>query len=124
STSEVAAKWPDQSSVDDFHDIAQAAARLQQTVDSLLILSRLETSSADVTSETVELRPLVEECLAPHMDRAKQRNLTFALQLARSPTLETDPRLLRIIVTNLIANAAEYAPPGSEIVIAAPDGDP
>ena len=38
--------------------------------------------------------------------------------------METDPRLLRIIVTNLIANATEYAPPGSEIVIAASVGDP
>ena len=123
-TSEVAAKWPDQSSPDDFHEIAQAAARLQQTVDSLLILSRLETASADVTSETVALGPLVEECLALHMDRAQQRDLKFDLRLDPSPTLETDPRLLRIIITNLIANATEYASPGSEIVIAISDGGP
>jgi two-component system sensor histidine kinase QseC len=123
-TSEVAAKWPDQSSPDDFREIAQAAARLQQTVDSLLILSRLETASADVMPETVALGPLVEECLALHMGPAKRRDLTFDVQLDGAPTLETDPRLLRIIVTNLIANATEYAPPGSGIVIAAMDGDP
>jgi two-component system sensor histidine kinase QseC len=124
STSEVAAKWPDQSSPDDYRQIAQAAARLQQTVESLLILSRLETGSVDITDETVSLRLLVEECLALHLDRAKQRELRFDAQLDRSPTLETDPRLLRIIVTNLIANATEYAPPGSEIVIATTDRGP
>ncbi|GEP44094.1 sensor histidine kinase [Brevifollis gellanilyticus] len=124
STSEVAAKWPDQSSPDDFRLIAQAAARLQQTVESLLILSRLETSSADITIEVVALRPIIEECLALHSGRAEQRDLKFATQLERSPTLETDPRLLRIVVTNLIANATEYAPLGSEIVIAATDTDP
>ncbi|MDP1590483.1 MAG: HAMP domain-containing sensor histidine kinase [Prosthecobacter sp.] len=123
-TSEVAAKWPEQSSPDDFHEIAQSAARLQHTVDSLLVLSRLETASADVTSQPVVLGPLVDECLALHMDRAKQRDLKFDLRLDPSPTLETDPRLLRIIITNLIANATEYAPAGSEIVIAAADGDP
>ena len=123
-TSEVAAKWPEQSSPDDFHDIAQAAARLQQTVDGLLILSRLETASADVTPEAVALRPLVEECLALHMDRAKQHDLKFDLQLDPSLTLETDARLLRIIITNLIANATEYAPPESEIVISATGSDP
>ena len=123
-TSEVAAKWPEQSSSDDFHEIAQSAARLQQTVDSLLVLSRLETASADVISETVALGPLVDECLALHIDRAKQRDLKFDLRLDPSPTLETDPRLLRIIITNLIANATEYAPPGSEIVIAATDSAP
>ncbi|HBJ82740.1 MAG TPA: hypothetical protein DDZ88_02470 [Verrucomicrobiales bacterium] len=123
-TSEVAAKWPDQSSPEDFHEIAQAAARLQHTVDSLLVLSRLETASSDVTSETVVLGPLVEECVALHMERAKQHDLRFDLRLDSSPTLETDPCLLRIIITNLIANATEYAPPGSEIVIAATGDDP
>jgi signal transduction histidine kinase len=123
-TSEVAAKWPDQSSPDDFQEIAQSAARLQQTVDSLLILSRLETASADVTSETVALGRLVDECLTLHMDRAKQGDLKFDLRLDQSLTLEIDPRLLRIIITNLIANATEYAPPGSEIVIAATGDDP
>lgn len=123
-TSEVAAKWPDQSSPDDFQEIAQSAARLQQTVDSLLVLSRLETATEEVTSETAMLGPLVDECLALHRDRAKQRDLRFDLRLDPSSTLETDPRLLRIIISNLIANATEYAPSGSEIVIAATDGDP
>jgi signal transduction histidine kinase len=123
-TSEVAAKWPEQASPEDFHEIAQSAARLQQTVDSLLVLSRLETAPAEITSETVVLGPLVEECLAPHMDRAKQRDLKFDPRLDPSPTLETDPRLLRLIITNLIANATEYAPPGSAISITATDGTP
>lgn len=123
-TSEVAAKWPDQSSPDDFHEIAQSAAGLQQTVDSLLVLSRLETTTEDVTSETVLLGPLVDECLALHRDLAKQRDLRFDLRLDPSSTLETDPRLLPIIIINLIANATEYAPPGSGIVIAATNGDP
>lgn len=124
STSEVALKWPEQASPEDFHEIAQSAARLQQTVDSLLVLSRLETAPDEITTETVVLGPLVEECLAPHMDRAKQRDLEFDLRLDPSPTLETDPRLLRPIITNLIANATEYAPPGSAISITATDGTP
>lgn len=123
-TSEVAAKWPEQSSADDFTEIAQATTRLQQTVDSLLLLSRVETASAEVTPETVPLRPLVEECLALHAGHAQQRELTFSMQLENAPTLETDPRLLRIIVTNLIANATDYAPAGSEIIIVAMSGDP
>ncbi len=123
-TSEVAAKWPEQSSPDDFHEITQATMRLQQTVDSLLLLSRVETASADVTSQPVELSALVEECLTLHLDRAKQRELTFDLQHDPSLIVETDPHLLRIIVSNLIANATDYAPQGTAIVIAATNGDP
>jgi two-component system sensor histidine kinase QseC len=65
----------------------------------------------------------MEECLALHRERAQERDLKFDLQIDRSSTLETDPRLLRITVANLIANATEYAPQGSEIVIVATDGD-
>ncbi|HYF36610.1 MAG TPA: HAMP domain-containing sensor histidine kinase [Prosthecobacter sp.] len=119
STAEVAAKWPEQSSPEDFQEIAQAAARLQQTVDGLLLLSRAESSSADVTSEPVVLGPLIEECLALHVERVKKRDLTFELRLDPRATVETDPRLLRIIVSNLIANATEYAPAGSGIVVTA-----
>lgn len=116
-TSEVAEKWPEQSSSDDFHEITLAAMRLQQTVDSLLLLSRVETASADVTLEAVALSPLVEECVTLYREQATRRNLRFNLRIEAETVLETDPRLLRIIATNLISNATEYALSGSEIVI-------
>jgi signal transduction histidine kinase len=123
-TSEVAAKWPEQSSPNDFYEIAQAATRLQQTVDSLLMLARVETTPADVSLQAVALGPLVEECVALHLERAGQRKLRFDQKLDPSFILETDPRMLRIIVTNLIANATEYAPPGTAISIEVKPGDP
>ncbi|TLD70947.1 hypothetical protein FEM03_08490 [Phragmitibacter flavus] len=123
-TSEVAAKWPDQSSLDDFHDITKAATHLQQTVDSLLLLSRIDMASANVSLQSVVLRPLIEECVSLHTPRAQQRDLTFNLQLDAASDIETDPSLLRIIASNLIANATEYAPHGSEIVIIATNDHP
>lgn len=117
STSEVAAKWPEQSTPDDFVDIAQVAARLQQTMNSLLLLSRAETASADIVCELVTLRPLVEECVSLHAERARQREVSITLQLNETITMQTDARLLRIVVMNLIANAVEYTPPGTEVTI-------
>src|SRR4051812_15272579 len=116
STSEVAAKWPEQSSSQDYAEIARITARLQQTVDTLLLLARTETASADVVREAVALRSMVEECAALHAQRAREREITLTLQLADAPTLETDVRLLRIIVMNLIANAVEYSPAGSKVM--------
>ena len=40
------------------------------------------------------------------------------MRLDETAVLQTDARLLRIIVTNLIANAVEYAPPRSEVTLA------
>src|SRR4051812_38465474 len=122
STSEVPAKWPEQSSSEDYAEIARITTRLQQTVDTLLLLSRTETATTDIVREPVALRSLVEECAALHVARVRERELTLTLQFPAALTLETDPRLLRIIVMNLIANAVEYAPPGSEMMIVGGSG--
>lgn len=73
STSEVALKWPEQATPEDHAAIARLAARLQQTVDSLLLLARAETISSEVLREAVTLHPLVEECAALHAERARER---------------------------------------------------
>ncbi len=118
STSEVALKWPEQATPEDHAAIARLAARLQQTVDSLLLLARAETISAEIVREAVPLRPLVEECAALHAERAREREVTLTMRLDETAVLQTDARLLRIIITNLIANAVEYAPPRSEVTLA------
>ena len=118
STSEVALKWPEQATPEDYGAISRLAARLQQTVDSLLLLARAETISAEIVREAVTLRPLVEECAVLHAERAREREVTLTMRLDETAVLQTDARLLRIIITNLIANAVEYAPPGSEVTLA------
>lgn len=118
STSEVALKWPEQASPEDHAGIARLAARLQQTVDGLLVLARAETLSGEMVREEVALRPLVEECAALHAERARERQVALIPELDETAVLQTDARLLRIIVTNLIANAVEYAPPRSEVTLA------
>ena len=47
----------------------------------------------------------------------QQAKITLTLQVPDSLSLETDPRLLRIIVMNLIANAVEYSPSGGAVVV-------
>lgn len=118
STSEVALKWPEQATPEDHAGIARVAARLQQTVDGLLLLARTETMSGQIVREAVALRPLVEECAALHAERAREREVTLTTRLDETAVLQTDARLLRIIVTNLVANAVEYAPPRTDVTLA------
>ena len=118
-TSEVAIKWPDQSSAEDFEEILTLSTSLQQTLDSLLLLARMESSTAEKNCETVNLAKIAEECRALHTARAQERGLSFLTNLDAGATLETDPRLARVILTNLIGNAVEYAPEGSVVSITA-----
>lgn len=114
-TSEVAIKWPDQARSDDFIAIEQLSAQLQQTLDSLLLLARMESSAAESLREPVNLEQLIQECAALYRDAAQQRDITLSLQLENSPEFNSDPRLLRIICSNLIHNAIDYAPASSTV---------
>ncbi len=116
-TSEVAVKWPDQASAEDFKEILQIASGLQQTLDSLLLLARMESAAEKQNPETVSSAALVEECIALHAARAAERQIQLEADLATGAALQTDPRMLRIIISNLIGNAVEYAPEGSTVFL-------
>jgi signal transduction histidine kinase len=116
-TAEVALKWPEQSTPEDFEEIHNLAFGLQQTLDSLMLLARMESSTAEQHIETVHPSKLAEECLALHTEKAETSRIKLQTELNPDCTLETDPRLLRILMTNFIGNAVEYAPPGSCVKI-------
>nr|WP_252732315.1 ATP-binding protein [Paraglaciecola arctica] len=117
-TSEVALKWPEQSSFDDYRYIAESTIQLQQTIDSLLTLARIESSGNETLSESVSVFTIVEECLSLHANSIEARGIDIILDVNRAQSLRSDPRLLRIILSNLLSNAADYAPENSEVTIA------
>ncbi len=116
-TSEVALKWPEQSSSEDFQYIAESSAQLQQTIDSLLSLARIENSSAETLLEQVNITTLIEECLSLQTNQIQQRNITISQLVTQDQYIVSDPRLLRVIFSNLISNAVAYAPVNSDVII-------
>ncbi|WP_394497318.1 sensor histidine kinase [Shewanella sp. ENK2] len=116
-TSEVALKWPEQSSSEDFQYIAESSAQLQQTIDSLLSLARIENSSAETLLEQVNITTLIEECLSLQTAQIQQRNITISQLVTPDQYIMSDPRLLCVIFSNLISNAVAYAPVNSDVII-------
>lgn len=116
-TSEVALKWPEQSSIDDHQYIAESSAQLQNTIDSLLSLARIESSGKELTSEKLNVATIVDECLALHSTQIKERGLSITPFFNEQCVIKSDPHLIRIIISNLVSNAVEYAPENSEVLI-------
>jgi signal transduction histidine kinase len=52
-----------------------------------------------------------------------EKNLTIERNYSDTPNLYNDPRLVRVIIQNLISNAVKYTPEGGTITIAA-ESDP
>src|SRR5206468_3173403 len=92
--------------------------RLDRIVANLLSLSRIEAGAFEPTRQAVDLAELVH-------DRARRLRALFRrarLQVdlpADLPLVDGDYSQLDQVVTNLLENAARYAPPGSTVRVTA-----
>lgn len=121
--SEVALKWPDQAGESTHRETLGIACQLEEMIVSLLTLSRFETGAARVRRETIGLAPFIQDVWKPHAEPAAARRLQVRVDLAGATDWETDPSLLRHILTNLFANAIEYTPEGGSVAIVALPGE-
>jgi signal transduction histidine kinase len=95
--------------------------QLGALVDNLLMLARLDAGQLPTSASDVDLRELVDECWKPHAALAASRGVTFRNQLAGS-AIAIDREKLRVILGNLLANAAEYTEAGGWIEVTADGG--
>jgi signal transduction histidine kinase len=70
-----------------------------------------------VVTERVRLAPLIESVWRPFAERAAGKQLKVTRAVPDEAEVETDPVLLRSIVTNLVDNAVEYTPNGGTMHI-------
>ena len=98
--------------------IAQASAvvlEMQALCENLLALARLDARLVPLRPQQVPLRTLVQACWHAFQPSAHQRSLTFENEIDGDSVVEIDPDQLRIIVSNLLSNAATYTAPGGTI---------
>lgn len=111
SLAEVALKWPDATATADaFRDALAIAQRMEALVAGLLTLARYETGKQPIGNEPVSLAALVTEIWTPLMESIRDKQITARIEIPSNLTVNTDGTLLRLIVTNLLTNAAEYTP--------------
>lgn len=102
-----------------FGKLRQDIARLTALVDSLLTLARLDPLAREqLVRQQVLLAPLLEGVLALHVPQAGRRGITLTLQCALD-TVQAEPRMLEIMLRNLVENALRYCPEGSRVEISA-----
>lgn len=102
-----------------FGKLRQDIARLTALVDSLLTLARLDPLAREqLVRQQVLLAPLLEGVLALHAPEAARRGIALTLR-CELETVQADPRMLEIMLRNLVENALRYCPHGSRVEISA-----
>ncbi|HEX5139512.1 MAG TPA: PAS domain S-box protein [Dehalococcoidia bacterium] len=107
-----------------FADIVAEAEKLQENIEHLLLLTRLESSELEM--ESISLPSVVQRCVKTFKERHPERQINVALgtDLPRAVGQET---LVALVVQNLLTNAAKYSPPEQPIEVLldlAPSGQP
>lgn len=119
SLAELAIKLPDTRTANADHETLAIALHLESMLTHLLALARGERGELSAQCERVALRPLMQEVCEHFHARAVARQLTLNCRVPAEATADSDPALLRSILTNLVDNAVSYAPRGGIVDVEA-----
>jgi signal transduction histidine kinase len=86
--------------------IQRASANMANMIHALLAVTRdLPTSNAH---QSIALQPLVDEILQPLAPEIRARQISIENRLTSDISVDADPTLLTVVLTNLIRNAVKH----------------
>jgi signal transduction histidine kinase len=95
----------------------QEVEQARELIDDVLFLGELETGREVVSLGSTRAQPIVEEVVAGYADRADNAQVTIAVRADDQVELPLRPRMLRVVLENLLANAIRYAGPGTTCTV-------
>ncbi len=99
-----------------FHVIARHVGRLEALVSDLLDLSRLESPGGSFERTALQLHRLAGEIRQRWLPPAEEKGVGFECEVCpECTTINVNPRLLELVVDNLLDNAMKFTAPGGEV---------
>jgi signal transduction histidine kinase len=95
----------------------QEVEQARELIDDVLFLGELETGREVVSLGRTQAKPIVEEVAAAFAERANHAELSLDVRADERVELPLRPRMLRVVLENLLANAVRYAGPGSTCLV-------
>lgn len=98
--------------------INQSASHLLQIINDVLDLSKIEAGKFHILPELVDVREEIKSTLKLMAPIADEANISIKSDIADEiPNITVDPRALRQIIINLIANAIKFSPENSSVTV-------
>ncbi|HUB07174.1 MAG TPA: GAF domain-containing sensor histidine kinase [Myxococcales bacterium] len=98
----------------------RSAVRMSSLIDSLLDAERAAAGHLELALDRCPVEELLEEALSGFQGPAKERSLRFRVDVPRPDlAVRCDRGRALQILSNLVANAVKFSPPGGEVVAGA-----
>ena len=95
----------------------QEVEQARELIDDVLFLGELETGREVVALGHTQAKPIVEEIVASFAERANHAEISLEVRADGRVELPLRPRMLRVVLENLLANAIRYAGQGSTCTV-------
>jgi signal transduction histidine kinase len=94
--------------------------RLQQIVDDLLNLSRIQAGRVELHARTLSVDAVVAEALQSFEDAATHKEIQLSKEVFPGQgEILADPERIGLVFSNLLSNALKYTPPGGDVTVRA-----
>lgn len=93
----------------------QVTGRMENLIQEMLTISRMETGTATIKRESLMLSTLIKRQLTLDSELLKQHEQYLTTQLNSKIIVTGDASLLSKVIENLLSNAILYSPKGAEI---------
>jgi len=92
--------------------VDRAVTDMDSIIERLLQVERLEDERIEIQQQSIDLLEMVEAVCISLPEGERIRPVVHG-----EPSLNSDPQLVRVIVSNLLENALKYSPKHSEVTI-------
>lgn len=104
--------------VDMLNNAYDSNERQLEIINQLLYVARLDAGRITLHTKNIDVSKLLREVMSDHNELITTRRQRLTSKLPSRPlTIEADPHYLRMVMENLLSNAAKYTPEGGAITI-------
>jgi signal transduction histidine kinase len=108
-----AARFGTEKAQEPLQRVNRAGTHLLGLINQILDLSKIEAGKLELTSQTVQLAPLIDEVIETARQLAEQNKNSLAVEAQENlGTITLDPMRLRQILLNLLSNACKFTKQG------------
>lgn len=98
-------------------EVRRSSHRMVELINGLLNVARLESGTFIIEPEPVDIAAIAQSVYVEMQSEIKKKKLKYTTDFEPLPKISTDPRLIRMILQNLLSNSLKYTPANGKITV-------